>query len=445
MGRKAETESAQLAGEAVSGPLFSRVVGQKVVCSHLRRAIENQRVTHAYLFAGPAGVGKDAVALDFAAALLCDKYDTDSKQAPCRTCPQCRLTARLQHPDLHILAPLPGKTSRDRLAEEAKRTPVEDADEKRPGGVISQAEEIEDGPVSEIVDKRLAAAIVEKAKDPYMPILLPRALSMLIGQIRILINNAYRQPFQARRKVFIITQADRMNLNAQNAFLKALEEPPEDTHFFLTCELEGNLLETIRSRCQRIVFPRIAETDIEEALRARHPESKDSAGPISRLAGGNFWQALELSQMDWKEMQSAAADYMGACAEGSFDPMKLEIFYNKVLSEELGRPRILLGILLLFLNDAALLKAAREGDQDGTSLLALPGLRNEKDELRAENLVKKFPQAQFERAVQAVHTAVSQLERGYTPYSVLTALSFQLHHALGPLKVGSKAVQSANK
>jgi hypothetical protein len=240
-----------------------------------------------------------------------------------------------------------------------------------------------------------------------MPILLPRALSILIWQIRALINNAYRQPFQARRKVFIITQADRMNLNAQNAFLKALEEPPEDTHFFLTCELEGNLLETIRSRCQRIVFPPIAEADIEEALRARLPESKESA-------------------------------------EGSFDPMKLDIFYEKVLSEESGRPRILLGILLLFLNDAALLKGAHAGGQDARSLLALPDLRKD-GELRAERLVKSFPQVQPEQAVLAIHTAVSQLERGYTPRSVLTALSFQLHHALGHRRVQTKAVRSAEK
>jgi DNA polymerase-3 subunit delta' len=442
MGRKAETESARVAGEEVGGPLFSRVVGQKVVCSYLRRATENQRVTHAYLLTGPAGVGKDAVALDFAAALLCDKYDTDSEHAPCRTCPQCRLTARLEHPDLHILAPLPGKTSRDRLAEEAKRASAVDSDDEKTQGAAAREEE--EGPISEIVDKRLMAAIAEKAKEPYMPILLPRALSILIWQIRALINNAYRQPFQARRKVFIITQADRMNLNAQNAFLKALEEPPEDTHFFLTCELEGNLLETIRSRCQRIVFPPIAEADIEEALRARLPESKESAGPISRLASGNFWQALELSKMDWKEMQSAAADYMGACAEGSFDPMKLDIFYEKVLSEESGRPRILLGILLLFLNDAALLKGAHAGGQDARSLLALPDLRKD-GELRAERLVKSFPQVQPEQAVLAIHTAVSQLERGYTPRSVLTALSFQLHHALGHRRVQTKAVRSAEK
>jgi DNA polymerase-3 subunit delta' len=442
MGRKAETESTHVAGEEVGGPLFSRVIGQKVVCSYLRRAIKNQRVTHAYLFTGPAGVGKDAVALDFAAALLCDKYDTESEHAPCRTCPQCRLTARLEHPDLHILAPLPGKTSRDRLAEEAKRASALDVDDEKTQGAAAREEE--EGPISEIVDKRLMAAIAEKAKEPYMPILLPRALSILIWQIRALINNAYRQPFQARRKVFIITQADRMNLNAQNAFLKALEEPPEDTHFFLTCELEGNLLETIRSRCQRIVFPPIAEADIEEALRARLPEFKESAGPISRLASGNFWQALELSKMDWKEMQSAAADYMGACAEGSFDPMKLDIFYEKVLSEESGRPRILLGILLLFLNDAALLKGAHAGGQDARSLLALPDLRKD-GERRAERLVKSFPQVQPEQAVLAIHTAVSQLERGYTPRSVLTALSFQLHHALGHRRVQTKAVRSAEK
>ncbi|MBU1935829.1 hypothetical protein KKG05_00390, partial [bacterium] len=89
-----------MAGETIAEPFFFRVVGQKIICSYLKKAIEHQRLAHAYLFTGASGVGKDAVALDFATALLCDKFETSPEEAPCRTCPQCQLAARLQHPDL---------------------------------------------------------------------------------------------------------------------------------------------------------------------------------------------------------------------------------------------------------------------------------------------------------------------------------------------------------
>ncbi|MBM3324516.1 MAG: hypothetical protein FJY66_02480 [Calditrichaeota bacterium] len=443
MGRKAKTESSPLADEAVSEPLFYRVVGQKAICASIRRAIENARIAHAYLFSGSGGVGKGAVSLDFAAALLCDKFDSNPEQAPCRTCAQCRLSYRLQHPDLHIIAPVPGKAAIRRM-EEVRKALASESEEEKSDSVTTQAEETkEDIPITELVDKRLLEAIEEKAQEPYLPILLHfpdlllRTVSILIEQIRILIRQAYRKPFQARRKVFILFHADRMNLNTQNAFLKVLEDPPPDTHFLLASEGEGALLPTIQSRCQRIAFPPILEADIEEALAARFPELKENAAAISRLAGGSFWQASELAKADWGELQTLAVGYLANCSR--LDALALENFYERLLSEEPSGRRVILGILLLFISDIALLKAARQSGQDVTRLLAMPNLREKGGELRSEKLVRNFPEAQPERAAQAIHSAVDYIERGYTPHSVLTALSFRLHHALGPKKAKKAA------
>jgi DNA polymerase-3 subunit delta' len=431
MGRKAKTESTELADRPVGEPLFWRVVGQKAARSYLRRAIENQRVAHAYLFTGPAGVGKSAIALDFAAALLCERFDSDSGQAPCRTCVQCQLVARLQHPDLHIVAPIPGKAAVRRMEEVRKASGSENA-EGKPASATAQAQDYAEVPVTEIVDKKLLDAIAEKARDPYVPVLLHfpdlllRSLSILIEQIRILIKQAYRMPFQARRKVFILLHADRMNINAQNAFLKVLEEPPADTHFLLACEGEGALLPTIRSRCQPIALPPLLEPDIEEALLKRYPKLEESIPLISRLAGGNFWQAMELARMkDWKAVQSVAVGYFAECSR--LDPKKLEEFYENLLSEEFGGYRITLGTVQLFMNDVAILKAERRIGKDMHLILSHQGCRD-----RAELLLNRFPEVSPERALQALQTACDNLERGYTPYSVLTALSFRLHHALGP-------------
>jgi DNA polymerase-3 subunit delta' len=309
---------------------------------------------------------------------------------------------RLQHPDLHPIAPFPGKTSRGRLVEDG-----------------------EEGSVDEVVDKKLLAVFAEKAADPYVSVLLPRARDILIGQIRVLTNQASRMPFQSARKVFVIFHADRMNVNAQNAFLKVLEEPPADTHLLLTSEREGALLETIQSRCQHIAFQPLSETDIEDALQTRHPELGEAAPLVSRLAGGNLRQALELSEMDWNALQDLAVSYLAECAR--LDPLELEAYHTKLLSSDFGGPPVSLGTLQLFLRDVALIKAARHARQDPQPLLVLRSFRK-----RAEKLLEVFPSADPDRAVQAVQTARDYLDRGYTPSSVLTALSFRLHRALGP-------------
>jgi hypothetical protein len=79
------------------------------------------------------------------------------------------------------------------------------------------------------------------------------------------------------------------------------------------------------------------------------------------------------------------------------------------------------------MNDVAILKAERRIGKDMHLILSHQGCRD-----RAELLLNRFPEVSPERALQALQTACDNLERGYTPYSVLTALSFRLHHALGP-------------
>lgn len=74
-----------------------------------------------------------------------------------------------------------------------------------------------------------------------------------VDQIRELIADAVVLPNESARKVYIIEDADRMNLSAQNASLKLLEEPPRGVHFLLCAANAEQLLETIRSRCEKLV------------------------------------------------------------------------------------------------------------------------------------------------------------------------------------------------
>ena len=104
------------------------------------------------------------------------------------------------------------------------------------------------------------------------------------------IPEAARSPFEGRRKVFIIDEAERMNDAAQNAILKTLEEPQPDTIFVLISDNEGELLETIRSRCRIVRFAPVSEARIIELLRD-DGASQETALLAARLSEGDFERA----------------------------------------------------------------------------------------------------------------------------------------------------------
>ena len=82
---------------------FSDVIGHEEVKQRLRQMVSEDRVPHALMFCGPRGSGKMALALAFASYLLCrDRSGGDA----CGACPQCAMTAKLAHPDLHFSYPV---------------------------------------------------------------------------------------------------------------------------------------------------------------------------------------------------------------------------------------------------------------------------------------------------------------------------------------------------
>ncbi len=109
-----------------------------------------------------------------------------------------------------------------------------------------------------------------------------------------IVPEAARSPFEGRTKVFIIEEAERMNPAAQNALLKTLEEPHEDTVFVLISEDEDELLQTIRSRCRLIRLDAISEARLIDLLE-RQGVAPDVALVAARVAEGDLERALELA------------------------------------------------------------------------------------------------------------------------------------------------------
>jgi DNA polymerase-3 subunit delta' len=120
----------------------------------------------------------------------------------------------------------------------------------------------------------------------------PAGMQLLVEQVRDAVKTAWRTPDGARR-VIIVEGADRMNPNAQNAFLKGLEEPPQSTTIVLLAPNPDALLETVRSRCREVVFASPAPGDVAAILAGGGVDAADA----QRYAreGGSLERASSLA------------------------------------------------------------------------------------------------------------------------------------------------------
>jgi DNA polymerase-3 subunit delta' len=211
------------------------IIGHAAALQALERALASDRPAHAWLFDGPDGVGKLAVALEFAAALNCTNRIDGA--GPCGECRDCRDTLAGRHADVEIVAP---------------------------GGICDEPEHKEH----------------------------PDSRDVRICQVRRIERVLSLSPYSARRRIAIIDAADTLRTEAANAFLKTLEEPPAEAVIILLVERIERLPETVLSRCQRVAFRPIERDAIQEALAARGASAED-AETLAAASGGRFGWALQ--------------------------------------------------------------------------------------------------------------------------------------------------------
>lgn len=245
---------------------FSDVIGQNDCRELLLNMVHEERVPHALLLCGPHGSGKMAVAMAFASYLLCGEHGGDDS---CGHCPQCMMVNKLSHPDLHFSYPVirPAGTS---------------SEHKMSSGDFSAEwrDLLQNGPYF-TMDQWLTAMNAANQQ-----------AQIGVGESDELIRKLSLKSSQGGYKVSIIWLPERMNQECANKMLKIIEEPPSKTVFLLVCEEPERLLETIRSRTQRIDLKRIAPEYIEKALVDSRGIDPDSAHRIARAAAGSWLNAL---------------------------------------------------------------------------------------------------------------------------------------------------------
>lgn len=196
---------------------FHDVIGQARAVLFLQRAVTTGRVAHAYLFTGPAGVGKRAAALALAQALNCQQVSSFEFRVPGLKSGICNLQQHsdTQHPTPNTQHP---------------ESPNDGCGECR------------------------ACRNIANGQHPDVQMIEPDGATVKIEQIRTLEADAALVPYEAQWKVFILNNAERMTEAAANALLKTLEEPARNTVFVLLTSTVAALLPTIVSRCQAVTF-----------------------------------------------------------------------------------------------------------------------------------------------------------------------------------------------
>ena len=234
----------------------------------LMQMLDEGRLPHAIMLCGPQGSGKMALAMGFAKVLLSRGTTAPSPNIQA-------MLAKWEHPDLHFTYPtikLPSMSS--------DHKPVSDDFARQWHDLIM------DGPyftMTEWLDcmggENQQAIITAGESDE-----LNRKLSL--------------KSSQGGYKVSIIWLPERMNIECANKILKLLEEPPSQTIFIMVCEEPDRLLETIRSRVQRIDIKKIDDDDMRQALIEQRGLSEDMALRTARMANGNWLKALEMLSVD---------------------------------------------------------------------------------------------------------------------------------------------------
>lgn len=134
----------------------------------------------------------------------------------------------------------------------------------------------------------------ESGNHPNVETVKPTGQSIKIKQIRQIISDAAKKPFETGYKIIIIESAEKMTHEAQDAFLKTLEEPPENTVFILLAENHNLLLPTILSRCQVYQFKPVDMKTMKDFIAARHAFPAEELDAAVRQSKGVIGKALEL-------------------------------------------------------------------------------------------------------------------------------------------------------
>ncbi|MBW8198956.1 ATP-binding protein [Flagellimonas abyssi] len=253
--------------------LFKNVLGLEHIKNHLVTTAETGRVAHAQLFVGPEGSGVLCMALAYAQYLLCGNTggENDGENTVCNT--KCN---SLTHPDLHFAFPVSN-------SDKVKSHAVSDH------YLVEWRQFVKEQPYGNLFDWYRHIGIEKKQGQ------------IGVDEAQDMVKKLSLKSYEGGYKILIVWMAEKMNTSAANKLLKLIEEPPDKTVLLLLAEEEEQIINTIRSRCQILNFPPLAEQAITDELLLRGV-SQTEALTIALEANGNFNKALDLLNKDSEDL-----------------------------------------------------------------------------------------------------------------------------------------------
>jgi DNA polymerase-3 subunit delta' len=346
---------------------FRHLVGHRQILGLLARAVARETLPPSLIFAGPEGVGKRRTAVALAQVLNCP---TPLKPA-----------VGIEVPDLA----------------EPRATPFEiDA-------------------CDTCTSCRRIARLVHADVLTIEP---GETGSIKIDQVRDAIDRSAYRPFEGRRRVVIVDQADRMGEEAQNALLKTLEEPPAASTFVLVSSRSDLLLPTVRSRCPRLRFGPLGAGEVGAILIESHGVNPVEARALAAASGGSLARALDEKTGGFAAARRTAQEALQRAAATADPRRRLEVarqLAGKGASER-GEVGQRFEALALILRDLGLLSAHADARF----------LANADLEAALGSLGRAYDTERSLRAFSAVGRALAALERNASPKIVADWLVLQL-------------------
>jgi len=384
--------------------MWSNIIGQKNVIERLMMIYKSGRISHAFLFYGQEGTGKDAAALEFAKLLNCRNM---MKDEACDRCKTCKNISSLRSDYFYFITALPSGKS-----------------ETNEGSVLDTLS----APEYEAYIEQLK----RKASNPYHHVRLQGASNIRIDSIREMIGQMYLSvPGEGEhfRKVFLISEAEKMRQEAANALLKVLEEPPKNAVIILTTSKPQMLPATVAGRCQAIYFPPLSTSEIEERLK-KGEYSEDEIRMAARFSQGSYSRAEELLAAGVREARERMLAYLIAVIRQDYAEV-VRICREESSKKNKERIRYFLMQLSVWFRDLLWTKNGAISDQ----------VANIDIQTRLSRFITNYPNPDFHRIIISLEEAERMIFENVQAQVVLIDLAFKLRESMGIEDIGALSYQ----
>jgi len=293
------------------------LVGQRKARTQLEKVLKGDRLSHAYLFTGPTGVGKKALALAFAEIIQGISNLTKIEK------PTSRKSSWFHHPDIHFFFPMPREFNHKEFMGR------KDLLYQDPYDIIDFG--LRPSITGTDLGNKQAFYSIEYYREHIRP-------------------SAFLKPNEGNRTIIILTEVEKMRVEMSNAFLKLLEEPNDRVMFILTTNQVELLLPTIISRCQIIHCNPLTHSEIEEGLMQGTNLSKEDASYLARVSGGNYSITRFYNLEELKKNRNFVVEFLRASFTS--DAIKLAAYSDQFNREYNTQGQLaVLSMIEIFLRD----------------------------------------------------------------------------------------------